>query len=117
MAREICNHPVFPSLREKLTSANIVGCPTCLLQLHVVEIAETKAALERRGGVFASKATAIDQLENDNRKDFIAHKTLMRRWRLAKIDLHKDLTLLEGLRSEDVCKPQWELQLDKAFGF
>ncbi|KAJ4985422.1 hypothetical protein SVAN01_09082 [Stagonosporopsis vannaccii] len=89
MVREVCKHPVFPCLRAKLIAANIGGCPTCLLRLHVLEITETQAAVERRGGIFTSKATAIDELEKDNRKDLVAHKTLMRRWRLATIDLYE----------------------------
>lgn len=47
----------------------------------------------------------------------VAHKTLVRRWRLAKIDLYRDLSLLESLRTEDAEKPHWERQLDKAFEF
>ncbi|KAJ8105861.1 hypothetical protein OPT61_g9925 [Boeremia exigua] len=110
----MCNHPVFPSLRARLIAASITVCPKCLMKSHVIEIAETQAALERRGGIFTSRATANAKAEENNRQEMVAHKTLMRRWKLAKIDSYKDLSLLEGLRTDGVDKTRWELQISKA---
>lgn len=113
MARKICNHPVFHTLRAKLTALKIAVCPTCLLRLHIFEIAETQAGLERRGGIFASRAAADDALASSS--EIVCHRVLVRRWRLAKIDLHRDLCQLEALRDETAGTTPWKLQLAKAF--
>ncbi|KAF2623048.1 hypothetical protein BU25DRAFT_462435 [Macroventuria anomochaeta] len=115
MARKVCNHPVFPSLRAKLTALKITVCPTCLIRLHIFDIAETQAGLERRGGVFSSRATAVAEEGRGRKQERIAHRALLRRWRLAKIDLYRDLCLLETLRAEGAGKTRWEIQLAKAF--
>lgn len=39
----------------------------------------------------------------------------MKRWRTAKINVYRDLCLLETLRVEGAKKTRWELQLSKAF--
>ncbi|KZM20262.1 uncharacterized protein EKO05_0003653 [Ascochyta rabiei] len=114
MARKICNHPVFPSLRAKLTALKITVCPTCLIRSHIFEIAETQAALERRGGIFLSRATAEHETVGRG-LEMVCHKALVRRWRLEKIDLYRDLCHLEALRTEGAGKTRWELQLVKAF--
>lgn len=116
MARKICNHPVFPSLRAKLVARNIHECPTCRVRLHIREIEETQAALERRGGIFASRAAAIAAEEPKDEGEKVVHELLVRRWRGAKMGLYKDLCLFEELRIEGVSKTRWGLQLDKAFG-
>ncbi|KAF9692043.1 hypothetical protein EKO04_009912 [Ascochyta lentis] len=114
MARKICNHPVFPGLRAKLTALKITVCPTCLIRFHIFEIAETQAALERRGGIFASRAAA-DNDAPGRAQERVCHRALVRRWRVAKIDLYRDLYQLYALRAEGAGKIRWELQLSKAF--
>ncbi|KAF1354381.1 hypothetical protein EJ07DRAFT_182431 [Lizonia empirigonia] len=91
----------------------ITVCPTCLLRLHIFEIAETQAGLERRGGIFASRAAADDALASSSER--VCHRVLVRRWRIAKIDLHRDLCQLEALRDETAGTTRWKLQLAKAF--
>lgn len=117
MARKLCNHPVFPSLRAKLAAVRVTVCPTCLLRLHVFEISEIQTLLEQRGGVFTSRATAVSEQEMQNKEEMRLHKALVKRWRLVKIALHKDLLLLEDLHSLGANKPRWEIQLDKALEF
>lgn len=87
----------------------------CLIRLHIFEIAETQAALERRGGIFESRARAVADENKGGKKERVAHRALVRRWRSAKIDLHEDLRLLEQLRAEGAAKTGWQLQLGKAF--
>lgn len=46
----------------------------------------------------------------------MAHRSLARRWRLEKIDLHKDVHILDQLRVEGAGAP-WTVQLDQALDF
>ncbi|KAH6643192.1 hypothetical protein C7974DRAFT_448272 [Boeremia exigua] len=113
--QKTCNHPVFPSLRQKLTAARMLDCPKCVVRQHVAGIVEIQAALERRGGIFASRAKAMAGDDLSGRQERAVHRSLTRRWRLAKIDLHRDLELLRRLRGEGDDERRWGLQLGLAF--
>ena len=116
MARKICNHPVFPSLRAKLTDRKINVCSVRLIRFHIFDIAEIQAALEHRGGVFASRATAVDSATKPGQgTEWDTHRALVKQWRVAKINLYNDLCFLEALRDQGANKARWELQLAKAF--
>jgi hypothetical protein len=115
MARKNCNHPVFPSLRTRLVANNIHECPACRIRLYVYEIEEVQAALKRRSGIFESRSRARDAEERKDKSERLVHSALLKRWRLAKIDLYNDLSLFENLRVEVASRANWALQLDKAF--
>ena len=116
MARKICNHPVFPSLRAKLTDRKINVCSVRLIRFHIFDIAEIQAALEHRGGVFASRATAVDSATKPGQgTEWDTHRALVKQWRVAKINLYNGLCFLEALRDQGANKARWELQRAKAF--
>lgn len=115
MARKICNHPVFPSLRVRLVANNIHECPACRVRLYVCEIEEVQAALERRSGIFESRTKAREAEEKKDNSERLIHNALVKRWRHAKIGLYKDLCLFEELRDEGVNRTSRNLQLEKAF--
>ena len=115
MTRKNCNHPVFPSLRARLVANNIHECPTCRIRLHVCEIEEVQAVLERRSGIFESRNKAREAEEKKDNSKRLIHSALVKRWELAEIDLYRDLCLLEELRDEGANKTSRDCQLDNAF--
>ncbi|KAJ4316213.1 hypothetical protein N0V94_005561 [Neodidymelliopsis sp. IMI 364377] len=114
MTQKTCKHPVFPTLRKNLVALDIKSCPSCLIRHYIYDITELQAALERRGGIFVSRDAALNErLGYGREKDL--HKDLMRRWRIAKIGLHRQLSQLEALQEEGARKARWSIQLEKAF--
>lgn len=110
---KICNHPVFHSLRKELVAKKITVCPSCLIRRHIFDISRIQAGIQYHGGAFALKAAANDAPADSIEK--IRRKTLRKRWIIAKLDLCRDLYLLEDLRAKGGQNTRWELQLSKAF--
>lgn len=102
-------------MRARLVANNIRECPTCRIRLYVCEIEEVPTALKRRGGIFESRAKARMGEEKKDNSERLIHSALVKRWRLAKIDLYEDLCLFEELCNEGANKTSWGSQLEKAF--